>query len=78
MVAPLFDFESIGELEVKGVQAPVKAFRVLAPKVRPGSLISAPLIMRRADGCTLVCYWIDRRTARSSVIGEAGLGKSRL
>lgn len=86
MVAPLFDFESIGELEVKGVQAPVKAFRVLAPKVQPGSLrgiagLQAPLIGRAEQ---MAALWsaatglIDGRGQIISVIGEAGLGKSRL
>ena len=50
-VAPLFEAESLGAIEVKGKSEPVLAYRVLLPKAVPGSLrgiegVSAPLIGR--------------------------------
>jgi class 3 adenylate cyclase len=38
LVAPFFELESLGEVEVKGKAAPVKTFRVLGPKSTPGHL----------------------------------------
>src|SRR5207244_2107064 len=38
LIAPLFDFEPLGGIEVKGKREPVPAFRVLSPKAQPGRL----------------------------------------
>jgi len=51
LVAPLFDFETIGEMEVRGRPSSITAFRVLGPKTQPGSLrglagLQPPLIGR--------------------------------
>jgi class 3 adenylate cyclase/tetratricopeptide (TPR) repeat protein len=86
LVAPLFDFEPITELEVKGRPETITAFRVLAPKVQPGSLrgltgLQSPLIGRAEQ---MAALWTaasgltEGRGKIVSVIGEAGLGKSRL
>src|SRR4029078_5720894 len=51
LVAPIFDLEDLGGIEVKGKSSPVRAFRVLAAKAHPGRLrgikgVRAPLIGR--------------------------------
>ena len=50
-IAPLFEFEPLGEIEVKGKQEPVHAHRVLARKAHRGRLrgiqgLEAPLVGR--------------------------------
>lgn len=86
LVAPLFDFQVIKGLEVKGRDAPVTAYRVLSRKGEPGSLrgiagLRAPLIGRKVELENLSSAWEELSSGRGqviSVIGEAGLGKSRL
>ena len=86
LVAPFFDLESLGAVDVKGKATPVKTFRVLGVKSRPGQLrglegLSSPLVGREAQLDLLI-----RRLRRLekgagsfvAVIGEAGLGKSTL
>ncbi|MEE8519063.1 MAG: adenylate/guanylate cyclase domain-containing protein, partial [Dehalococcoidia bacterium] len=86
LVAPLFDFESLGEIEVKGKSKPVTAFRVLGGKAQPGPRrglegVSAPLIGRDGEFAQLQEVLSQVQQGRGHVvciIGEAGLGKSRL
>src|SRR5215207_1637840 len=51
LVAPFFDFESLGEVEVKGKSVPIKTYRPLASKKSPGHLrglegLTSPLVGR--------------------------------
>lgn len=86
LVAPLFDFEVIEGIPVKGRQAPVTAYRALRRKASPGSLrglagLKAPLIGRKDQIDVLWTAAEEVQQGRGqilSVIGEAGLGKSRL
>ena len=86
LVAPIFSFEDLGGVEVKGKRAPVQAYRVLGIKSAPGQIrgiegLDAPLIGRDAEMHTLRGIVIALREGRGqivSVMGEAGLGKSRL
>ena len=86
LIAPLFEFESLGELDVKGKSEPVPAYRVIGPKAVPGRLrgiegLSAPLIGRDSEFGAL-CQVLDKLGQGSGgivcLIGEAGIGKSRL
>jgi tetratricopeptide (TPR) repeat protein len=85
-VAPLFDFEDLGGVEVKGKSEPVQAYRVLRRKARPGPLrgiegLDAPQIGRDKEMSALSEAIANLRQGRgqiASVMGEAGLGKSRL
>ena len=58
LVAPLFELESLGGIEIKGVSNPVPAYRVLGRKAQPGRLrgiegLSSPLIGRESEFDTL-------------------------
>ncbi len=86
IVAPLFEFESLGGIEVKGKDEPVAAYRVLGIRATPGRQrgiagLDSPLVGRAAEMQTLRQAIADLRQGRGglvSVIAEAGLGKSRL
>lgn len=85
-VSNLFEFESLGGIEVKGKSEPVEAYRVLAR--REGALptrgiegLNSPLVGRSRDLDTLRARMDDLISGQGqivSVMGEAGLGKSRL
>ena len=85
-IAPLFDVEDLGPLEVKGKSAPIQTYRPLRPKDDPGRMrgiagLQAPMIGRERE-------WAQIRAAADQaqrgvgqiafLQGEAGLGKSRL
>ncbi len=86
LIAPLFDFEPLGGIEVRGKADPVDTFRVLGAKAAPGSLrgiegLDSPLIGRDADLESLretVNQLMMGNGQMVSIMGEAGLGKSRL
>ncbi len=86
LVAPIFSFEDLGGIQVKGKEEPVQAYRVLGIKSAPGQIrgidgLDAPLIGRDSEMHTLRGIVIELREGRGqivSVMGEAGLGKSRL
>ncbi|MBI1801156.1 MAG: AAA family ATPase, partial [Chloroflexi bacterium] len=85
-IAPLFDCEPLGNVEIKGKEERVPAYRLLGAKAQPRRLrgiegLDAPLV-GRADELGVL------RQAAAGVVqgdgkiiclmGEAGLGKSRL
>ena len=86
LIAPLFEFESLGEIEVKGKSEPVPAYRVIGPKAVPGRLrgiegLSTPLIGR--DNEISVLRQVLEKLHQGSggivcLIGEVGIGKTRL
>ena len=86
LVSPLFDFEELGDIQVKGKAAPVQAYRVLGAKAEPGRLrgiegLTSPLVGRDAEMHTLRGAIIQLRQQKGQIVsvrGEAGLGKSRL
>ncbi|MBI4329012.1 MAG: AAA family ATPase, partial [Chloroflexi bacterium] len=86
LVAPLFEAEGPFPVEVKGKSEPVQAHRVLRVKETPGALrgiegLRAPLIGRGREMDLLrraVEELLQGRGQVISVMGEAGLGKSRL
>lgn len=82
----MFDLESRGAIEVKGKAEPVAAFRVLTRKAIPQSArgiegLDSPMVGRE-DELAMLQTCIDAvlqgRGQIASVIGDAGLGKSRL
>jgi class 3 adenylate cyclase/tetratricopeptide (TPR) repeat protein len=86
LVAPIFEFEDLGKIEVKGKLDPVQAYRVLGQKNTPGQIrgiegLDSPLIGRDAELQTLHSAILELFEGCGQIIsvqGEAGLGKSRL
>ncbi|HXD09647.1 MAG TPA: adenylate/guanylate cyclase domain-containing protein, partial [Anaerolineales bacterium] len=86
LVAPFFDFEALGEVEVKGKAAPIKTYRPLGLKKSPGHLrglegLTSPLVGREAQLALLNQQLEQLKIGTGSIvalIGEAGLGKSTL
>jgi len=86
LTAPLFEWESLGEVEVKGKTDPIPTYRPLWQKASPGRLrgiegLETPLIGRTAEFEQLSTALENLREKRGGIlfiIGEAGLGKSRL
>src|SRR5215210_9581002 len=86
LVKELFDLNPRGATEVKGKSEPIETYEVLAPKAVPGRVrglegVSSPLVGREAD-FQLVREKLEDvhqgQGAFVAVVGEAGLGKSRL
>lgn len=86
IVAPYFEVEALGEIEVKGKRQPVRSYRVLRLKgqavgARARSAMSSPLVGRSAEMQHLHETLELVRQGRGQIvclIGEAGIGKSRL
>jgi class 3 adenylate cyclase len=87
-IAPVFDFADLGDVEVKGKAEPVHLYRVLDLRAEPGRRrgleavgLSSPLVGRATELGALVNTWGVVRAGRGRlavVIGEPGIGKSRL
>src|SRR5215472_4602036 len=86
LVGNLFEYESLGDVEVKGLAAPVRAFRVLRES-GIGSRFEAlrtgetPLIGRDEELELLDRRWAQAKAGRGQVVlisAEPGIGKSRL
>jgi class 3 adenylate cyclase/ribosomal protein L40E len=86
LVAPLFDIEELGGVQVKGKEEPVQSYRVLRQSALPGPLrgivgLDSAMVGREDELKALVDGIEALRYGRAqifSVMGEAGLGKSRL
>jgi len=83
----LFDFVAVAPLALKGISQSVPAFRVLAPKLMPGSTrgiegLHAPMIGRETELSHLkqaAEKLFEEKKGRLVLIqGEAGIGKTRL
>ncbi len=85
-VKDLFEFEALGGIEVKGKAEPVPAYRVLGRRAQMGRQrgiegLHADMVGREAEMLALrnVIGDVKQGVGRIvSVLGEAGLGKSRL
>lgn len=86
LIAPLFDFQALGPLTIKGKDEPVRAYRVLGRKTQPGRLrgiagLESPLVGREQELDVLREQLTSLAMGAGGVLfilGEAGLGKSRL
>src|SRR5215217_2606721 len=86
LVKNLFDFDPRDALKVKGKSALIETYEVLAPKTLPGRVrglegVSSPLVGRDGDLQLLrdkLEGLLAGQGAFVAVVGEAGLGKSRL
>ncbi|PKB73334.1 MAG: hypothetical protein BZY75_02365 [SAR202 cluster bacterium Io17-Chloro-G7] len=86
LIAPIFDFESLGGIEVKGKSEPVPAYRVIGPKAVPGRLrgiegLSARLVGRDNEISAMTQAFENLHLGVGGIvclIGEAGIGKTSL
>lgn len=88
LVAPHFECQPLGRIEVKGKDEPVQAYRVLGRKAGPEGVrglvahdISSPLVGREAElaqARSAVRRLLAGQGGILSIIGGAGIGKSRL
>ena len=86
LVKQLFELRPRGGAMVKGKSAPIVTYEALAPKVVPGKMrglegLTSPLVGRAAEFKLVNDKLNEVREGRGAfvaVIGEAGLGKSRL
>ena len=82
----LFDYEDKGKITVKGKVEPVRVYRVAgehkgAVRTRGIAGLTSPLVGRHREFSTLMQIITDLQAghgATVAIIGEAGLGKSRL
>ena len=85
-IAPVFEVMDRGLLEVKGKAEPVHAYEVVAAKVQPGRVrglagLESPMVGRDAELAALLQLSEALRAGLGRVavvVGEPGLGKSRL
>lgn len=86
LVAPLVEIEPLGGIQVKGKDEPVEAYRVVGIKAAPGrpygiAGLEAPLVGRQEEMAALrirVGQVSQGQGGIVCLIGEAGMGKSRL
>lgn len=86
LIEPLFEWEPAGEIRVKGMRRPVALYRPLVHKalvVKPRGIagLESPLVGRQAEFRILVEAAERLQSGLGgivTIVGEAGLGKSRL
>ena len=86
LIAPIFETQAVGPIDVKGKAEPIPAYRVLAAKavrhkVSGVSGLGSPLVGREAESSALKIAHERLQAGVGGVVtlvGEAGLGKSRL
>lgn len=87
LTAPLFEFETLDPVQVKGKEKPVQVYRLIRAKALPGGQIRgiegrfSPLVGRTLELEVLKTLQAQLHQGRGglvSIIAEAGLGKSRL
>ncbi len=86
LVKGLFEFEPRGATMVKGKSTPIETYEVLSPRAVPGKMrglegLTSPLVGRAAEFQLVHDKLEEVREGRGAfvaVVGEAGLGKSRL
>lgn len=86
LIAPFFDFTDLGGVEVKGKEEPVQSFRVNSVIAEVGQLrgiegLDSPLVGRSSEMESLTRAASELSEGRGQIVslmGEAGLGKSRL
>ncbi|CAG0931296.1 adenylate cyclase 10 [Thermoflexales bacterium] len=85
-VSPFFEIADRGEIKVKGNVQPVSVFSIVGRRAQPEPVrgirgLHAPLVGRDAERQTVRILAENAQSGRGSilsVVGEAGLGKSRL
>lgn len=84
--APLFHFRDVGLVEVKGKSEPIQTYEVVGVRAEPGKLrglagLTSPMVGRDHERAALLTLSDRLKTGRGGlavIVGEAGLGKTRL
>ena len=75
----VFEFAPVGELMLKGKAEPVPAWRLIGKRRDDSNLQSSPMIGRASELAQVVSALpTDGRGSVITLVGEAGVGKSRL
>jgi class 3 adenylate cyclase len=85
-ISPLFEFNDLGQIEVKGKSESIQIYEVVGVKTQPGKLrglagLTSPMVGRQKELTQLVSLGrglSEEHGGLAVIIGEAGLGKSRL
>ncbi len=85
-IAPLFNVADLGQIEVKGKSEPVQTYEVTGVKADPGKMrglagLTSPMVGRNRERASLLGLSQKLNTGAGGmavIIGEPGLGKSRL
>jgi class 3 adenylate cyclase/tetratricopeptide (TPR) repeat protein len=87
LVGALFEYRSLGVVDVKGLSGPVTVWQVLRPGVIPSRFEAlhaaslTPLVGREDEIELLLRRWARARQGEGQIVllsGEAGIGKSRI
>jgi predicted ATPase/class 3 adenylate cyclase len=86
LVNPVFETEFLGKIDIKGFEKPERAYRIIRSKDVPGSLrgiegLRSPLVGRSSEieaAQAKLGELDDGRGGILAILGEAGLGKTRL
>ncbi|GAB4410221.1 MAG: hypothetical protein Fur0044_03900 [Anaerolineae bacterium] len=86
LTGPLFEFEPLKPVALKGKEKPVRVYRLLRAKAAPGRVrgiegLYSPMVGRErelARAKEILAHFEQGQGGVISVIGDAGLGKSRL
>ena len=86
LIAPFFDFSDLGGIDAKGKEEPIQAYRVNHASAEMGQLrgiegLDSPLVGRDGEMESLKRAASELANGRGQIVslmGEAGLGKSRL
>ena len=74
--------EAVGVVELKGRTEPVSAYSLLRVLGEPARRLDVPLVGRERELAVLreawECSWSERRCVLATVVGDPGMGKSRL
>jgi hypothetical protein len=82
----LFDYEDLGVVEIRGLAAPVAAWRVLCESAAESRFealraTSTPMVGRNEEVALLQRRWQEAKAGEGSIVlvsGEPGIGKSRI
>ena len=76
------EFESVGEIELKGISYPIKHYRLLAKTAQKQGYYAAKFVGRESEQAavkaTIDHHLADKSNVACYVVGDAGVGKSRL
>jgi class 3 adenylate cyclase len=86
LTSPLFNFEELPPVRVKGKSEPIPVYSLLSAKAQPGKVrglagIESPMVGRDSELAALLKATSETGTDTgrvAAIIGEPGLGKSRL